>query len=283
MSLPIVRTKSELRARLTEARARGARVGLVPTMGALHNGHLALVTEAKQRASFVVATIFVNPTQFGPKEDFAKYPRDLSGDAEKLQRASADLLFAPEPSEVYPEGFQTHVEVEQVSLGLCGELRPGHFRGVATVVAKLLLMARPEVAVFGEKDYQQLCVIRALNRDLDIDAEIVGFPTVREPDGLAMSSRNAYLSPAEYQRALSLSRGLGWAVRAAAEGERDAARLVSGARALIAPQVDELQYLELREEDTLCPLVRLDGPARLLVAAKVGGTRLLDNVPVRPA
>jgi pantoate--beta-alanine ligase len=282
MTLPIVRTKSALRARIAEARAQGARVGLVPTMGALHDGHLSLVTAAKERASFVVATIFVNPTQFGPKEDFAKYPRDLSGDAAKLASVHTDLLFAPEPNEVYPAGFQTHVEVEHASLGLCGDLRPGHFRGVATVVSKLLLMARPDVAIFGEKDYQQLCVIKALSQDLDIDTEIVGYPTVREADGLAMSSRNAYLSAPERERALSLSRGLFAAASLARAGERDAARLVEAARALVAPQVDELQYLELREENTLHPVSRLEGPARLLVAVKIGSTRLIDNLAIQP-
>lgn len=282
MSLTIVRTKSALRAALAAVRAGGARVGFVPTMGALHDGHLALVTEAKRRAGFVVASVFVNPTQFGPKEDFAKYPRDLDGDAQKLASASADLLYAPGVEEVYPPGFQTRVEVREVSQGLCGDIRPGHFEGVATVVAKLLLMVRPDVAVFGEKDYQQLCVIRALARDLDIDTEIVGLPTVRDPDGLAMSSRNAYLSASERERALSLARGLRAAAAAAAAGERDAARLVELARAEIAPCVDELQYLALREEDSLRPITHLHGPARLLVAVKVGGTRLIDNLPIVP-
>jgi pantoate--beta-alanine ligase len=279
MPLEIVTTKAELRARVAQARgARGERIAFVPTMGALHEGHLALIHEAKRRAGFVLASIFVNPTQFGPKEDLAKYPRDLPGDAEKLRGAGADLLFAPAVEEVYPKGFQTFVEVQAASQGLCGEVRPGHFRGVATVVAKLLSMARPDVAIFGEKDFQQLAVIRALTRDLDLDVEIVGYPTVREPDGLAMSSRNAYLSPAERARAVRISRGLSRAVSAAASGERDAARLLALAREEIAPAVDELQYLEIRDAETLASLSTLTAPARIFCAAKVGATRLIDNM-----
>src|SRR4051812_10600275 len=192
MAAKILRTVAEARAFAEDARRRGS-FALVPTMGFLHEGHLSLIREGKKRADLVAVSIFVNPTQFGPKEDLSRYPRDFEGDVKKCESAGASVVFAPEPAEIYPAGFQTHVEVEQVSQGLCGEKRPGHFRGVATVVTKLLAMFRPQLALFGEKDFQQLAVIRTLERDLNLGVEIVGMPTLREADGLAMSSRNAYL------------------------------------------------------------------------------------------
>jgi pantoate--beta-alanine ligase len=259
-------------------RQDGLRIGFVPTMGALHAGHRSLVRIAKQHADVVVASVFVNPKQFGPNEDFARYPRDLEADAQLLDREGCDLLFAPEVDALYPPGFQTEVRVPELSRGLCGDHRPGHFDGVATVVAKLLNLVGPHVAVFGEKDFQQLAVIRQLVADLSIDVEIVGAPIVREPDGLAMSSRNAYLSPEERSRALSLSRGLFAARDAYAAGERDAPRLLAAARAPMRKTGVEPEYLELRSFHDLAPLERADGPCAVLVAAPVGRTRLIDNV-----
>jgi pantoate--beta-alanine ligase len=263
----------------------GQRLALVPTMGALHDGHLALMRAGAQRADVVAATIFVNPMQFGPREDLARYPRDLEGDLLKCASAGVRAVYAPAPTVVYPPGFETHVEVGPMAQGLCGARRPGHFRGVATVVTKLLALFRPDVALFGEKDYQQLQVIKTLSRDLDLGVEIVGLPTVREPDGLAMSSRNAYLSPDERSRALALARGLRAAQRLAAEGEHRVERLVARIRLeLEAAQVRE-DYVEVRDAETLAELsvLRPGRPARALIAGYVGSTRLIDNVGIDAA
>jgi pantoate--beta-alanine ligase len=251
-------------------------------MGFLHEGHVSLMREGLTRADVVAVTIFVNPTQFGPKEDLARYPRDLEGDLAKCQAAGVSVVYAPDAAAVYPPGFQTFVEVEQVSQGLCGERRPGHFRGVATIVTKLLALFRPEVALFGEKDYQQLQVISALARDLDLGVEVIGRPTVREADGLAMSSRNAYLSAEDRQKALALSRGLRAMQAAVAGGERDAATLVGLARAELARSGVREDYVEIRHAQTLAPLLRLEAqaPARALVAGFLGATRLIDNLPL---
>ncbi len=276
----LLRTVREAHAFEREAHRRGQRLALVPTMGALHEGHLQLMREGKTRAEVTVASVFVNPTQFGPQEDFAQYPRDLEGDAAKCAGAGVDVVFAPDVSEMYPPGEQTIVEVTGVSARLEGVKRPGHFRGVATVVTKLLAAFRPDVALFGEKDFQQLQVIRALARDLLLGVEIVGVPTVRERDGLAMSSRNAYLSPDERRRALSLSQGLFSAQAAARAGERDASKLVDLVRRALSSADAREDYVELVDAATLEPMARLraDQPARLLVAAFVGRTRLIDNV-----
>jgi pantoate--beta-alanine ligase len=276
--IEIIYTKQELRARLSQIRSRGDQIAFVPTMGALHPGHLALVTEGKRRAPFVMSSIFVNPTQFGPTEDFSKYPRDLIGDSQKLESVGCDLVFSPAVDEIYPALFQTVVEVSGVSEGLCGDFRPGHFRGVATVVAKLFGIASPDIAIFGEKDYQQLCVIRAMTRDLDLKVEVVGFPTIREESGLAMSSRNAYLSTKDRQRADSLSRGLFRAVSACRAGEKNAAVLCQIAKDELISSVDVLQYLEVRDAETLAFIEHVERPARILVAAKLGNTRLIDNM-----
>jgi pantoate--beta-alanine ligase len=226
----------------------------------------------------LVLSIFVNPTQFGPNEDLARYPRDLAGDLAKAAGAGTDAAFVPEARDVYPAGFQTTVEVRELARGLCGPFRPGHFAGVATVVCKLFNVVRPDVAVFGEKDYQQLAIIRRMVADLDMGIEIVGVPTVREADGLAMSSRNAYLSPAERARALSLSRALFAARDAVAGGARQAEAIVAQARAAL--DVDRVDYVELVDAATLQPMTIVDGPAVLAVAAFVGRTRLIDNVRV---
>jgi len=260
------------------AHARGERVAFVPTMGALHAGHVALLEEGRRRGDQWVLSIFVNPTQFGPNEDLARYPRDLPGDLSKAASAGTDVAFVPEPVDIYPPGFQTTIEVRELARGLDGAFRPGHFAGVATVVAKLFHIVQPDLAIFGQKDFQQLAIVRRLVVDLAMGIEIVGLPTVREPDGLAMSSRNAYLSPPERERALSLSRALFAARDRAAAGERDARALVEGARAAL--DVDRLDYLELCDAVTLAPLAQIDRPAVLLVAAFVGRTRLIDNVAI---
>jgi pantoate--beta-alanine ligase len=247
-------------------------------MGALHAGHVALLAEGRQRGDKLALSIFVNPTQFGPNEDLARYPRDLPGDLAKAASAGTDVVFVPEAVDIYPPGFQTTVEVRELSRGLDGAFRPGHFAGVATVVAKLFNIAEPDLAIFGEKDFQQLAIVRRLCTDLAMGIEIVGLPTVREPDGLAMSSRNAYLSPAERARALSISRALGAARSRAAAGERGAVALVAAARAAL--DVDRLDYLELCDAETLIPLGQIDRPAVLLAAVFVGRTRLIDNVRI---
>ncbi len=267
------------------AREGGARIALVPTMGFLHEGHLSLMREARKRADsagrrgLVVASIFVNPTQFGPSEDLSRYPRDLEGDLEKCGAAGVDRVLAPtSPELVFPPSHQTWVEVTDVSQGLCGEKRPGHFRGVATVVAKLLNLTRPHVALFGEKDYQQLQVIRAMVRDLSMGVEIAGMPIVREADGLALSSRNAYLSKEERERALALSRALFAARDRAASGTREAAALRAGIEQALARAVDRIDYVEIVHPDTLKRVERAEPGSVALVAAYVGKTRLIDNV-----
>lgn len=267
-----------LKKKLRAAQAAGRRVALVPTMGALHAGHLSLIQAAKARADVVLASIFVNPTQFGPGEDLERYPRDLEGDAAKLEQAGCDLVFTPTPALMYPAGFQTIVSVAEVTQGLCGASRPGHFDGVCTVVLKLFSIARPDVAVFGEKDYQQLAVLRRMAKDLDLDVEIFGAPLVREADGLALSSRNAYLSEAERAQALSLSAGLRAAKAAYEGGVRAAEALLEAARAPIRAAGLTPEYLELRDAEDLSPVAELSRPAVILVAVPVGATRLIDNI-----
>ncbi len=246
-------------------------------MGALHAGHLALVHEAKRRATFVGASVFVNPTQFGPNEDFSRYPRDLDGDVRKLATAGVDVVFAPDPAEIYPPGDDTRVRVGALAEPLCGRFRPGHFEGVATVVAKLFAIAGPCLAVFGRKDYQQLLVIRRIARDLCFPVEVIGHPIVREPDGLAMSSRNAYLSPSDRAAALALSRGLAAAARAYDGGERRARELERAAREPIEPVAVSIDYVELREAETLAAIDTVAAPAVLAIACRIGATRLIDN------
>jgi pantoate--beta-alanine ligase len=280
-----VHDPEDLRRACDAARARGGRVGLVPTMGALHRGHLALVREAKARAEFVAVSIFVNPTQFGPSEDFAKYPRDLAGDVQKLamgvEGIGADLVFAPAPSAMYSAGEETRVHVGGLSESLCGPFRPGHFEGVATVVTKLFALAGPCVAVFGKKDYQQLAILRRVARDLFLPVELVGYPIVREADGLALSSRNAYLSPEERAQALALSRGLRDASRAFVAGERRAGALRTAARAPVVEVARSIDYVDVTDADTLVPFpedARVPDRALVAIACRVGATRLIDNV-----
>jgi pantoate--beta-alanine ligase len=281
-SIPTVRTVKDLRAELAKWREAGESVALVPTMGALHAGHLSLIAVAKAHAQRVVASIFVNPTQFGPREDFSRYPRDEAGDVEKLAKAGADLAFIPDGNEMYPPGFATKVSLPSLTEDLCGAARPNHFEGVATVVTKLLLQSTPDVAVFGEKDYQQLLVIKRLVRDLDIPVRIVGAPIVREADGLALSSRNGYLSPAERKTAPLLFQILSEVATGLAKGEGcDAAS--SGGRFKLEAKGFRVDYVAIRDPETLAPLFGpLKGPARVMGAVHLGATRLIDNVPVAP-
>ena len=276
--VPVIADLASMSAWTETARAQGERIALVPTMGALHAGHLSLLAEARRCAQRVVLSIFVNPMQFGPQEDLAKYPRDLAGDLAKAASVGCDLAFVPEAASMYGPGYQTAIDVREVSQGLCGARRPGHFVGVATVVCKFFNIVRPHVAFFGEKDFQQLAVIRRMVTDLNMPVEIVGLPTVREPDGLAMSSRNAYLSPADRQRAKALYAGLSAAKALVDKGERRASVLLAAATTEIAARVDRIDYLELRAADDLQPLQTIDRPAVMLVAAFLGGTRLIDNL-----
>ena len=267
-----------MRARAEDLRRDGRRIAVVPTMGALHDGHLVLMHHARAHADVVILTIFVNPTQFGPNEDLARYPRDEAGDLAKARACGVDLAFCPEAAAMYLPGSQTFVEVRELQQPLCGASRPGHFAGVATVVTKLFHVTLPHLAVFGEKDYQQLAIIRRMVRDLDFGIEIAGVPIVREPDGLALSSRNAYLSPDERRQALSLSHGLQAAEAQFRAGERSAAALVETARAPIAVQPSaRIDYVELRDADDLSPVTTIERPAVLAVAVFVGKTRLIDN------
>lgn len=280
----IVRTVAELRAEIAAWRRHGETVALVPTMGYLHEGHLTLVRCGREACSRVVATIFVNPTQFGPTEDLKSYPRDEDGDRAKLAAAGCDLLFAPPVTEMYPDGFSTAITVKGVSEGLCGAARPHHFGGVATVVAKLLLQALPDLALFGDKDYQQLQVIKRMVRDLDIPVRIEGVPVVRELDGLAMSSRNSYLTSEERSVAPELNRALISAAQRLQSGkEATAAILEETGQRILAAGFARLDYVELRDAETLVPLTRADRPGRLLAAAWLGRARLIDNVPVAAA
>ncbi len=274
----IFRDPAAMRARAEDLRRDGRRLVVVPTMGALHEGHLTLLRAARQKGDILTLTIFVNPTQFGPNEDLAKYPRDEQGDLDKARACGIDFAFCPEAGSMYPPGAQTFVEVRELQKPLCGASRPGHFAGVATVVTKLFHVTLPHVAVFGEKDYQQLAIIRRMVRDLDFGIEIVGVPIVREPDGLAMSSRNAYLSMDHRASARALSRGLAAAEAAYKAGERDAGKLVAAARApLEAARETRIDYVELRGADDLSQVSRADAPVVLAVAAFVGTTRLIDN------
>jgi pantoate--beta-alanine ligase len=262
-----------------QARAEGRPAGFVPTMGALHAGHMSLVRAAKAECQPVTASIFVNPTQFGPTEDFQKYPRAFETDCKQLEDAGVDYLFAPEAAGIYPPGFRTWVNVDGLSDRLDGRSRPGHFRGVTTVVLKLLEIVQPRQAFFGRKDAQQARLIQQMARDLHLDTEIVVCPIVREPDGLAMSSRNAYLNPAERRAATALYRALDGPRRAIERGERDALRLTAAMHEVIRSEpLVELDYVELVDAETLEPVTRLRGACLAMLAARVGTTRLIDNL-----
>jgi pantoate--beta-alanine ligase len=267
-----------------QARAEGRIIGFVPTMGALHEGHISLVKRARQECSRVIASIFVNPKQFGPKEDFARYPRAFGADAEKLNAAGVDSIFAPDPAEMYPNDFRTYVGVEGLSDRLEGRSRPGHFHGVTTVVLKLLEIVQPQFAYFGRKDAQQARIISQMVRDLNLDAEIVVCPIVREPDGLARSSRNAYLNPEERRAATVLHHALEAARNELASGVRDALQLQMVVRKLLAAEpLAAVDYVEIVDADSFEPVTRVARPSYVLIAAFFGKTRLIDNLYVEPA
>jgi len=279
----VVHTIAELRSQVAAARARGLKIGLVPTMGALHPGHVSLVEASARACGFTVVTVFVNPTQFGPKEDFAKYPRTLEADVAQVAAAGADLVFAPSVDEVYPAGNATFVEIGGVAEPLEGECRPGHFRGVATVVLKLFNMVGADVAYFGQKDYQQTLVVRQMVRDFNVPITVEVRPTVREPDGLALSSRNVYLSPAERKQALALGRALRKTEQAVTAGERSVWKLRDVLQTELAatPEV-RVQYAVVADAATLREPAELNRPCVALVAAHVGTTRLIDNCLLHP-
>ena len=281
-AIKTVRAVAELRAVVSAWRRAGDTVGLVPTMGALHRGHISLVEAARAACTRCIATIFVNPKQFGPREDFSRYPRQEERDRALLEAADCDLLFAPPVGEMYPAGFSTTVSLAGVSDRWEGEARPGHFAGVATVVAKLLLQAMADKAFFGEKDYQQLRSVTRMARDLDIPVEIVGCPTVREADGLALSSRNVYLTAEERKIAPALHRAIAALAAAAREGKDIGAAVAAGSQSLLKAGFASIDYLALVDAETLAPLAKLDRPGRVLAAAKLGAVRLIDNVAAMP-
>jgi pantoate--beta-alanine ligase len=278
--LQIIREASQLPSALIALRAGGQSLALVPTMGALHSGHLKLITEARRVADRVAATIFVNPLQFGANEDLDRYPRQEERDAEMLEQAGCDLLWLPQAGEIYPAGFATTVSVKGISDRWEGEARPGHFDGVATVVAKLLCAVRPDIALFGEKDFQQLAVIRRMAKDLQLGIEILGVPTVRDEDGLALSSRNAYLSPEERSNAVELPRALNEAAEAISSGVPVAEALAAAKARLTRAGFSRIDYIALVNAMTLEPLEQAGGPMRLIAAAAIGRTRLIDNIAV---
>ena len=276
----VVRSAKTLRSATAPWRKKSQKIALVPTMGALHAGHIKLVRAARRKAQRVIVSIFVNPAQFGPKEDFGRYPRTWKEDLAKLAAEKVDLIYAPAVKDMYPEGFATKVALEGPALGLETDFRPHFFSGVATVVAKLLAATLPDFAMFGEKDYQQLQVVKRMTADLHLPVEIVGVPTVREKDGLALSSRNAYLTPVERATAPTLHRVLQETAASIRKGAPVGPTLVRGRRTIKAAGF-KLDYLEARHASTLAPVTsRKDGPIRLLVAARVGGTRLIDNMAV---
>jgi len=280
----IVKTVAEMQHRADDWRKSGKTIAFVPTMGYLHEGHLSLMREGRSRCDIVVTSIFVNPTQFGPNEDLDKYPRDFEGDEAKCRSVGVDAIYYPSAKEMYPEGYQTFVTVEDVGKGLCGTSRPTHFRGVATVCTKLFNAVKPHVAIFGQKDYQQYQLIRRMVKDLDLDIEIVGMPTFRETDGLAMSSRNKYLSAEERKRAPTLYRSLKAALSAYNAGEKDPRKLEKLVRKeLKAAEPCEIDYVEARDAETVGPISKIERPAVIAIAVKIGTTRLIDNIALKEA
>jgi pantoate--beta-alanine ligase len=281
--LQIIHLVSELRSRLKLLRQDGEQIALVPTMGALHSGHMALIAAAKQQAKHVIVSIFVNPRQFGPKEDYGSYPRPADADAALLAAAKVDLLWMPSIEEMYPSGYATTVSVAGLDKGLCGAKRPGHFDGVATIVSKLFNQVRPDFALFGEKDWQQLAIIKRMAADLNIDVDVIGVPTVREADGLALSSRNGYLTKAERQAAVTLPIAMKAAIATIESGGAINLAVESVKSRLEAAGFEVPDYVTLAGADDLKPMKKLDRPARLLVAARLGKARLIDNMSVNPA
>ena len=276
--MQIITTVTEMQELSLASRRQGKTIALVPTMGFLHEGHASLMRAGRRQADLLITSIFVNPTQFGAGEDLDRYPRDLAGDSRLAESCGVDIIFAPTASQIYPVGFQTYVNVEELSLPLCGASRPGHFRGVTTIVTKLFTICQPHLALFGNKDFQQLAVIRRMTADLNLPVSIIGMPIVREADGLAMSSRNAYLSPTERQSALCLSRALTAARTAFRQGETSATALLQMVRGIIAAEpTAAIDYLELRNSQTLAPVESAAADTLLALAVKIGSTRLIDN------
>ncbi len=279
--MKIVSKINELRALVAQARGSGHKVGLVPTMGFLHEGHMSLVKSARKECGFVVVSIFINPTQFGEGEDFETYPQNMKGDSELCLAEGVDIIFSPTPDEVYPEGYQSSVHLSEITKGLCGASREGHFDGVCTVVLKLFNMVAPDKAYFGEKDYQQLQVVKRMVVDLNVDVRVVGVPIVREPDGLAMSSRNTYLDSEERKRALALSLSLKRAKELVAGGEVSAAVIEAEVVRILQSFAVEVDYAQIREPATLDRVTLIDDTAVLAIAGFVGKTRLIDNTILR--
>lgn len=276
--IEIIETVNRMQEKAEEIRLSGKIIGLFPTLGFLHEGHLELIRQGRKRADILVMSLFVNPTQFGPDEDFDKYPRDIEGDINKAQREGVDIAFLPSPDEMYPDGFQSSVKVETITRFLCGQSRPGHFEGVTTVVAKLFNIIKPHFALFGQKDFQQLAVIKRMVKDLNMDIEIVAVPTVREPDGLAMSSRNKYLNPEERKSALCLKKSIDMAVKMAGEGELSSKKIIASIRDLIISfPFTNIEYINICDPETLEDINTLKRNSLLALAVKVGSTRLIDN------
>jgi pantoate--beta-alanine ligase len=277
--MQVISDLEEMQNLALEWQARGDSIALVPTMGFFHQGHLSLMNYARTRGDHLVVSIFVNPTQFGPQEDLSRYPRNFTRDCDLAREVGVDLIFAPAADQMYPVGYQTFVTVTEVTKGLCGASRPGHFQGVATVVLKLFNLVRPQVAIFGEKDYQQLVTLQRLVIDLNLPVEVVGRPLVREADGLALSSRNVYLSPEERQRALKLSRAMFMAREMTEKGERSRQNILAALQPIfVGDSTITIEYLVLVDNQTLAEITHINNRARLAVAARVGSTRLIDNI-----
>lgn len=278
INIKIVDNVKDMQALSTRIKKEGRIISFVPTMGALHEGHLSLMRVAKEKGDFLVVSIFVNPTQFGPNEDFNKYTRDLEGDIKKIREIGVDVVFSPDVNEIYPEGFETYVEVQELQKPLCGQFRPGHFKGVTTVVLKLFNIIKPDIAVFGEKDYQQLLIIKKMVRDLHLEIEIIGMPIIREEDGLALSSRNAYLSHEDRTRALALSESLREIEKRFKEGNKNTNDLVQfGIEILNESHVTDIDYLEIRNGNSLGSAKEAQPGDIAAIAARIGHTRLIDN------
>ncbi len=281
--MEIVQPVKKMQDLALELRRQGKRLALVPTMGALHEGHLKLVDVARQLSDVVIMSVFVNPAQFGPQEDFQRYPRDLERDRKLAEARGVDIYFTPVAEEIYPPAHQTFVVVTELTRGLCGPSRPGHFRGVATVVAALFLLTQPNVAVFGEKDYQQLAILKRMAKDLHFPIHIVGVPTVREPDGLAMSSRNVYLSAADRKEALNLFKSISAAQASLKKGQRQAGEIHSEVKKILqhGPSI-QVEYISIVDAESLEEMEKVDRLARLAMAVQIHGTRLIDNGPLEP-
>lgn len=278
-SIKVVDKIKDMQTLSSNIRKEGRIISFVPTMGALHEGHLSLIRKAKEKGEFLVVSIFVNPTQFGPNEDYKKYTRDLEGDLRKIKEIGVDVVFSPDINEIYPDGFETYVEVEELQKPLCGQFRPGHFKGVATIALKLFNIVKPDIAIFGEKDYQQLKIIQKMARDLHLEIEVIGLPIIREDDGLALSSRNAYLSKKEREQARALSEALGEIRMRFNQGQNDISGLIhEGREVLNRSLIYDIDYLEIRNGNTLEGKEEAKSGDLVAIAAKIGHTRLIDNI-----